>query len=640
MWHEPRFRFVSRVRSGASLTGAALAAAIALAFAPVRARAAETDPAQRVMDRYVAAIGGRAVVDANRTVHQMARVSAFGFTGSMEFWTERPDRSATTAHIGPFTLLEGCDGATAWRTDPSGKLRVLEGHDLDRARASAWIENDRWLEPGRGGGTVTYGGVQKDSLGSYEILDVAPPVGNARRFAFDPKSGLPVRETLKEDQQTLITTMSDWRMAQGRRVAFHTHTEVVGMGANAITIDLDSIQVNVLIDPARFAPPPAPAGSVKWLKQDGVARLPFRYSGRHLWLKASINGAPPADFLYDTGASITVIDSSYAAKMGLATQGRMEASGAGSSGGASFASVRTLRVASDDGDGVEMTDQKVGVLAVNALLAPFFWRECAGVLGYGFISQFVNEIDYDRGVLVLRDPASFKYEGKGRKLAMGLAGTVPVVKMKLNGSLEGDYRLDVGSNSTVDIHGPFVKKHGLDRASGRKIKTMGAGFGGAFGSTLTRLERIDIGPFGWNDPIVSLSGATAGALASEDYAGNIGNQILERFKCTLDYDHHAVYLEPGSKYAGPELFSRAGLLFLKTGDTVTVGPVLKGSAADRAGLREGDVAVAVDGKPISSYEMDQLADLFESGEVGRGVAVEVTRGTRPMKFTFKLKDQL
>ena len=66
---------------------------------------------------------------------------------------------------------------------------------------------------------------------------------------------------------------------------------------------------------------------------------------------------------------------------------------------------------------------------------------------------------YTRRVLTLRDPKTFEYHGKGTRLPMTLAGTVPVVKMTLDHSIEGEYRLDVGSNSTVDVHGPFVRKH-------------------------------------------------------------------------------------------------------------------------------------------------------------------------------------
>jgi hypothetical protein len=593
--------------------------------------------AQHVLDRFLAALGGRAALDAEHTTHSIGKVSAFGLSGTTEEWTARPDRSASVAKLGPFTLLEGFDGTTAWRTDPSGKLLILDGKDLEREKASRWFGHEAYLDPDHGGGKVTSAGVMKDSTGSYDVLEITPPVGNSRRLWFDPATGLLAREEFKDDQRTLISRVSDWRRAGARLMPFTNHTEIVGMSANAITVTVDSIEVNVPVDTTRFAPPASAAGGIHWLKQDGVARLPFEYRGRHVWLRASINGAPPADFLFDTGASITVLDSAYAAGLGIKTEGHMEAIGAGSSGGASFAKLQSLRVAGADGDGVELTDQKVGVLSVNPVLAPFFWRDCAGVLGFSFISQFVDEIDFDGRVLTLHDPNKFEYQGPGTKIPMTLAGTVPVVKMTLDGRTEGEYRLDVGSNSTVDVHGPFVKQHQLDQGSGKRIEITGAGFGGTFTSRVTRLERIDLGPYHWTEPLVSFSGASTGALASEDYAGNVGNQILERFKCTFDYDRHVVYLEPGERYQRRDRFTLSGMLLLRHADVVKAEQVIPGSAAEKAGIREGDVVSAIDGKAILSYEPNDLQRLFEDSEEGRKVSVELARGGKIKKVTMTLK---
>jgi hypothetical protein len=622
--------------TASSASSATIAAAPRTSSAPALS---PSDRAQRVLDRYVEVTGGRAAWEAERNVHTGSHLVAFGLTGTSEGWTERPNRTASETHLGPFTLLEGYDGDVGWRTDPSGTLQKLDGHDLERTRDGAWFDNENFLRADHGGGAAVWVASEKDSAGTFDVLEITPPSGTSRRYAFDVATGLLARVTAREDQQTALSTLSDYRRVGARLVPFVTHTGIVSMPANSITLTIDSVETNVNIQPKRFALPEAAAGSVRWLKQDGVARLPFQYRGRHVWLRASINGAPPADFLFDTGASITILDSAYAAKLGIESSGKMEAMGAGSSGGASFSIIRSLRVAGDDGDGVELADQRVGILSVNSVLAPFFWRDCAGVLGYGFISQFVNEIDFDARLLTLHDPKTFTYDGKGTALAMTLAGTVPVVRMKLDGAIDGDYRLDVGSNSTVDIHGPFVRKHDLGRGA-KTLEVTGAGFGGQFTNQIMRAKRLDLGPYGWDRPIVSLSEATTGALASEDYAGNIGNAILERFKCTFDYDRHVVYLEPGKRIHDEDHFSCAGLLLTKSGDVVQAAQVLKNSPASHAGIEEGDEIVSVDGKPAGSLDPDEVAMLFEQGEDGRKVAIELKRDGKMKKVTLKLKQMI
>ncbi len=612
------------------------AACVAVVVAAATPRAEVTPEAQRVVDRYVAAAGGRAAFDSLRTVRLDAHISALGLAGTSTTWAERPDRRASLTHLGPFQIPEGVDRTAGWRGDPSGKLLTLDGKDLEDARAGAWFENLMWLTPGAGGGSIRVAATERDSAGRYTVLEVTPPVGRPRRYWFNQRTGLIDREGMKHDQQVITGTLSDYRPAAGRLVPFRSVERIEGMPANDLTIQVDSIIVNQPIEPSRFRPPAPEANRIAWLKTPGRAQAAFRYSARHVWVRASINGAEPADFLLDTGASITILDSTYAAKLGLATEGELQSQGAGSTGSARFSQITTLRLLGDRGDGVEFSGQKVGVLSVNPFLEPFFWRGCAGVIGADFIARVVTEIDYDHGTLTFYDPATFQYSGKGTAVPFVLAGNMPAVKMTLDGRFTGDFRVDVGSSSTVDLHRPFVDRNRLEREpTGRRIPVVGGGFGGTFTSTLTRMKSLEIGPYTWREPMLTFSGAAKGALASEDYAGNIGNQILQRFKCTFDYERRQLYLEPSARYGDRDRFSRSGVQLARYGDEVKALQVIRGSPADRAGLREGDGVAAIDGRAVLDWTPDELQRLFEDGDAGRVVAVDRVRDGR--KKTLKLK---
>lgn len=617
-----------------------LLAVLPPAFASRPAGAAITPDARRVVERYLEAIGGRALQDSLSTLRVSGAITAFGLHGRASAWHARPDRSATEIELGPFKLAEGFDGTAGWRTDPSGKLVMLDGKDLEDARASAWFENDRWLEPGQGGGAVVVTGAERDSAGTYTVLEVSPPQGRSRQLWFDDRTGLFMRAVSKKDQQTVVFSNSDFRRVGGRTFAFRSRTRVEGMPANDLVLELDSVAVNVAIPAARFAAPVAAGGGPRWLRTPGRARLPFEYASRHVWLKVSVNGAPPADFLFDTGASITVLDSAYAARLGIATVGHQQGVGAGAVGNASFATVRTLRVTAPDSDGVELADVKVAVLGLKGFLEPYFWRDIAGVVGFDFIQRFVDQIDYDHRVLTLEDPKDYHYTGHGTAIPMTLAGSTPVVKLTLDGSIEGLYRVDVGSSSTVDLHTPFVKQHRLFETAGAKVEITGGGFGGTFLSTARRMAKLEIGPYGWAHPIVALSSATGGAFTSEDYAGNIGNQILQRFTCTLDYERRVLYLEPGARYAEPDEFPRSGAQLARFGDRVVVYAVLADSPAERAGLREQDEVVAIDGKPAREWTPDSVAETLDRARPGSRHTLEVERGGKRMKVTLVLRNLL
>lgn len=623
--------------------GFALVLLIGTLAAPVECAFAQGErlpDAREAVERHIAAIGGQAAREAVRTTHLWLSLSAFGLTGRTEVWLESPARKATEVSLGPFTLRDGCDGARAWRTDPTGQVVALDGLDLEDAQAGTWFENDRWLAPDYGGGQVTVAGTEQDSIGSYLVLEVAPPVGRSRRVYLDRGTWLIDHYVSKHDQTTVTMQLSDYREVMGRRIAFRSVQRMAGMPANDATVSVDSVRFNEPFPSGRFAPPGERASALRYLVNPGIARLPFEYSARHVWLRASVNGGPPADFLYDTGASLSVLDSAYAAAIGIATEGRIQGEGAGASGTGSFARVGTLRVSGSDGDGVEIEDLKVAVLDLNTILAPYFWRRTAGVIGFDFIVRFVNEIDYDSRTLVLHDPGTFQYRGGGAAIPMTLAGHAPVVKFTLDGEFEGEFRIDVGSGSTVDLHGPFVRRNGLDRELAPGVEIVSGGFGGTFQSRVTRAKSLAVGPYSWKRPLVSLSGAATGAFASEDYAGNAGNQLLERFKCTLDYERRTLYLEPGAKFEKADSFSRSGVQLAKIGAAFLAAQVVPGSPAAKAGIRPGDEVVAIAGRPAGEYTVDGAAELLDRGKPGRKVKLEIARDGKRKNVTIKLRDFL
>ncbi|MCC6650065.1 MAG: aspartyl protease family protein [Candidatus Eisenbacteria bacterium] len=619
-----------------------LLALLALAC-PRAATATITPDAEKVVARYVSETGGAAAFAAERSLYTHAKVSGFGFSGWIETWSERPDRHFARTELGPFKLSEGAEGGKAWRTDPTtGKVVPLADRDLLESRVSTWFELERWAEPDQGGGSVTLSSRERDSTGAYTVLSVkAPDSGDLkpRRLWFSDATGLLARIETARDHQWMSTTLDGWRQMAGRRRATISETGISGMPANRLRSEADSMAANASTAGVAFtAPELAPAAGLRWLGVNGFVSLPFEYSARHVWLRASVNGAEPRDFLFDTGATLTVLDSTYAASIGVKTEGFMQAQGAGAAGSASFAKLASLTVKNAAGEGVEMTDVKVGVLSVAPAFAPVFWRSMAGVLGYDFISRFVLTVDYDKGVIELNDPGMFRYKGTEPPVPMVMNGVVPGVTASFGPGTEGVFRVDVGSSSSVDVHAPFAAAHALEDSLREARDVAGTGFGGQFVTRLGRLRTMTLGPYSWNDAMVTISRATEGAFASEEFAGNIGNRVLERFRMTLDYDGRRIWFEPGKRYPARDVFTRSGLMLARVDGRLEALSVLPGSPADRAGLREGDEVLVVDGRPASGWTLAQFDALLEQGADGRKVKFEVNRDGRRHKHTLTLRE--
>ena len=616
-------------------------ALLAVPLGAGRTAASVSPDAAAVVEHYVRAVGGTAAVRSDHSAHLKGTLVSGGLDGTVEAWWREPDRVAVTIALGRMVVRRGYDGVNGWYTNPSsGRVARIDGRELEALRADLYFMNDGWLLSDQGGGRITYGNTVYSGKLRYQVLLVTPPVGPPRRLWFNAKTGLLERVVSRDDHHVIETRLSGYRKLAGRLRATVTESGDPGEPAGYERATLDSIWVNRPLDSLVFAPPETPTSNIAWLKATGVAQMAFRYGRRHIWLKASINGAPPADFLLDTGASLTVIDSAYAARLHLVTEGALLSEGMGSQGSMSFSHVRTLRVAGNDGDGVRLKDVKVGVIDLGDDFESVFWRRAAGLLGYDFISRFVSEIDYDRQVLTLYDPSSFHYAGSGAAIPMGLASSIPTVSMKVNGRCEGTFRLDVGSSSTVDIFGSLVRRCSLYTGATKRQEMWGLGFGGGYASTLCRLKQIEIGPYGWSDPQVALSLHDSGGLASQDYAGNIGNRLLERFKCTFDYERGFLYLEPGARYGQRDEFSRAGIEFLRVGNRVVTTEAVPGSPAEQAGLKANDVVTAIDGKPALSYSAEDLDRMFDFGAAGSTHVITVDRMGEKTRHEMTLRDSL
>ena len=619
---------------------------LALMLSPCSGLAEIGARAQGVVDRYVEATGGRAALEAERRTHSVGRIESIQLTGTIEQWTQVPDKLVVRVRLGSLRLSTGTDGTTAWETDLAAKhVRQLEGHELEHARADAWFENEMWARAGQGGGRVEFVATSFRDGDEFTCLELTPPVGAARRMWFNNRTGLITRIIERVDQNDAVLFLSKYRQLGGRTRA--TLQDGVDQSFAFLSdetptnrVMLDSLDAGGPGDSTIFQPPPSVERTVTWLKAHGLARVGFRYGSRHVWIKASINGLPPADFLLDTGAATTAIDRAYADQLGLLKEGRFDALGMGGNASASFARVGSIRITGPDGDGVQLSDFKVGVVDLGERHEEVLWRKMAGLIGYDVLGRFAVEIDYDRQVVTFHEPRTFTYRGAGTPLDMKLMAGIPIVRAVFDGGCGGDFLVDVGNSFGAIVHGSLSRRcRVFARVADRKqVKIYGGGVGDGFQSWLCRLDTLQIGPYTICQPILALSLATNGLVGSDDIAGNLGNGVLERFKVTIDFLRRKLYLEPGERFTERDRYSRIGAYLLRSQDRVVAQGVVHGSPADAAGLKDKDEVLEIDGRPAKDFTPEELDRMFVDGEVGATHTLKVLREYKPATLTLRLQD--
>lgn len=363
--------------------------------------------------------------------------------------------------------------------------------------------------------------------------------------------------------------------------------------------------------------------------------IPFELATRHIIVKVTVNNSRPLSFVLDTGANTAIVRMATATELGLSLQGSATAGGVG--GGAQTGQL--VKDATWSLAGLEGFSQPVALALPLPALPAGLGREIDGIIGGEFIKRFVLELDYQARTIMLHDPRTFAYRGKGETLPLAFTPSGhPVVKATvtpLGGKpIEHRFMLDTGSSLALALHSPFVAEHGLLGPQSRTIRA--TGMGGAGGRSTGRIGRVaalQVGSFTINNPVTLFSQDTGGSFADRSLAGNIGAQIAGRFRVILDYGRRRLILERSPAFAEP--FDRAfsGIALRADGPnyrTFLVRDVLEDSPAAAAGIQVGDVITTIDNVAADTLTLTTLSELLE-----QPVAHELTirRGEQTLSVT-------
>ena len=372
--------------------------------------------------------------------------------------------------------------------------------------------------------------------------------------------------------------------------------------------------------------------------QTKVATIPIEVdSENYVFIKARINGSEPLTFELDSGAGSGLVLYFKAAQgLGVKLQGKGKGSGAGESTfNTSFIKGVSLSFA-----GVEISNQTFVVFPPERT-RPASDRVVDGVIGYSLFSRYAVEVDYVSRVVNLYEPKTYQYNGSGESIPIKVMGNVPFARVKIpiesGKPLDGQFIVDMGAGRfSLILNTPFVESHHLLAVAQKTIEEFGAkGVGGDVKLLVGRLPQLQLGRFTFSNPVVYLAQDRKGAFASSEFNGVIGGELLSRFKVIFDYAHERMYLEPNSRLTNAFEYDMSGLRIEADGEnlkTFRVKRVAENSPAYEAGVRQGDVIVAVDGKPASELSLSQINQMFK--EEGKEHVLEIISGEKTKQIKF------
>ena len=607
----------------------------AVLLAPV-----STVPAQgtvtvgEVLDRMAAALGGRERLARLSNVETRFAIEAAGLKGTGESLVTARGETRVSYDLGGIAGgLNVYDGRTGWARDAKGKVRERGGPELEDEATGVYLGSYSHLVPGRLPGRVELAG--ENAGGTHYLVRAAAEGGDAVTLHVDKATFLVDRVELTNDGQTSVTSYEDWREVDGVRFAFRSR-QSTGDAKYEVVVTVTSVRTNVPLDATAFARPSEGAADFGFAKGTSAEAIPFEMTENHIFVPVRVNGSEPLWFIFDTGAEMTVVETSRAKAIGLQLAGSVQARGNGEGTlEAAFVKGVTLALA-----GAEVRDQTVVAIPLGGL-EPFEGRKIDGIVGYDFVSRFVVEIDYAARRMSLHDPKTYAYKGAGERLPIELVGNLPHVRATMVGpggaTSEGRFLVDTGSRLAISLNSPFVRANAwaLEAAERSVDAPYGVGVGGASKTRVGRLESFRLGRHAVARPVAGFTFDTKGAKASADAAGAIGGEILRRFTVVFDYSRLAMYLEPGRDFAEPFEYDMLGAQLKLEGSAFVVHRVVAGSAAEAAGLAAGDAILAVDGRPSAGLSLEEVRRMFRVDGGSHALAVRTGDTTREVKVVLK-----
>ena len=368
--------------------------------------------------------------------------------------------------------------------------------------------------------------------------------------------------------------------------------------------------------------------------------IPFTFDDSRLWVPVRIgNGASIHQFILDTGAASIVLDADLAIRHGLALVAVGDATGAG---GGRTAVGRVDRVALRVGS-VALKPPSLSTSPLEVLLAGPTGHHAPGIIGAQFFKEHVVEIDFERGLLRLHDPAAFYYRGSGVIVPLRFFEGLPMTTGALTAAdgtrLSLRLLVDLGAKSTLLIAEPFIARTDLRHAFPNVVEEpLGAGLGGPTRYAFARARSLSVGRAALSRPVVGLS--VGGVLKSDWYDGLLGADFLSHYRVIFDYARKRMILE--ARRSPPRVaFDRSGLSVRVDGpdlDRLWVTEIVRGSPADQAGLQPGDRIERVDGRaaPVTLSGMRGLL----RGESGRPLVIGYRRAGQAGLARLVLRDLL
>jgi hypothetical protein len=315
-----------------------------------------------------------------------------------------------------------------------------------------------------------------------------------------------------------------------------------------------------------------------------------------MYVKVKINDNTEENvFVFDTGATADLLDSSIAKELGLKPNYKQNTTGAG--GTKSYDVILSQKLSLNNSISVDNTHL---VLSDLSRIIRRSGKKFDGIIGYSLLKDHVTKIDYDsEEILVynkIQDLTTDGYESISFEFGNG----IPIPQFDINITLrnsetfKGKVFFDSGAGLTMLMNSPFAESNEISNKVKKRLISKSENLHGESTSEKIAIKSMNIGGYQLSEMPINIAHDKNGVSSYKDYLGILGGAVISKFNVILDYNTSTLYLKPNKNFTKPFDFPMSGISLIKTEDgKIIIDRVEKTSTAFKNGIRKGDQLLSV-----------------------------------------------
>jgi hypothetical protein len=336
-----------------------------------------------------------------------------------------------------------------------------------------------------------------------------------------------------------------------------------------------------------------------------LSRIPFnQLTGGIVIIQAKLNDFPDTlNFVLDTGSSGISLDSTTVdfLKMKPSATTRTIRGIAGIKN-VPFLYKQTLKFPNLK---VENLDFHVNDYSI---LTAVYGERIDGIIGFSLLNRFILKINYDSFFIDICSKGTMRYPRGGFLFKPNINSLATQhLRVKDEKTVNARFLYDIGAGVCMMLSKDFVNDSALLNKKRKLLTKQGEGVGGKIDMGVTVIKEVKFGPYRFRSVPTYVFDDQFNVTNYPTLGGLIGNDLLRRFNCIINYEKRDFYLTPNTHYNDPFDYSYSGIELYLIDGMIVVGDVAKDSPAEKAGLFEGDVVVAINNNFTQNLNQYKIA---------------------------------